>query len=336
MFTYVYVHPNSSNQQYRSLNHGCSRHHLLGAKVPEQLWLQMASESDGSFVDRLYHVIPVIDRLYPICSKVLVFHVNLSTADVQTLGIRRLTGYHLPVRAPSGLALAVSFALTHVDMQSEAQRAQRCVCLFQGLEHGNDPRDSPLASKVRLLRLSLCESTASLPGTFTYFVHLCTASFAFTLQNSGNFLQTNYSLASSHGLGILFHRSGLEAQPHDTCGWLAKVILQAHFWEFFRLPGQNITMFAVKGNLGPPSKSRSASSKESKESKDQVMGEKQCPWPNRHTHVWSYSVLNVALGENCKLMEQYPPEMAKILWSSGSEARETSCNEVAGVFLRMG
>ena len=102
----------------------------------------------------------------------LGFHVNLSTADVQTLGIRRLTGYHLPVRAPSGLALAVSFALTHVDMQSEAQRAQRCVCLFQGLEHGNDPRDSPLASKVRLLRLSLCESTASLPGTFTYYVHI--------------------------------------------------------------------------------------------------------------------------------------------------------------------
>jgi hypothetical protein len=80
----------------------------LGAKVPERLWLQMASESAGSFVDRLYHVIP--DMLQS-----LGFHVNLSTADFQTLGIRRLTGYHLPLRAPSGLALAVSFALTHVD-----------------------------------------------------------------------------------------------------------------------------------------------------------------------------------------------------------------------------
>ena len=107
---YVYVHPNSSHQQYRSLNHGCSRHHpwsqgTRATLAPDGLRI-------GSFVDRLYHVIP--DMLQS-----LGFHVNLSTADVQNPRYpqvdSRLTGYHLPVRAPSGLALAVSFALTHVD-----------------------------------------------------------------------------------------------------------------------------------------------------------------------------------------------------------------------------
>ena len=164
---------------------------------------------------------------------------------------------------------------------------------------------------------------------------LCTASFGIlTLQNSGNFLQKKWFFcadlpmaSASSSIEVALKRS-----PTTPVAAVARWFNNPTK-EFFRLPGQNITMFAVKGNLVPPSKSRSANSKESK---DQVMGQRQCPWPNRHTHVWSYSVLNVALGENCKLMEQYPPEMAKILWSSGSEARETSCNEVAGVFLRMG